>query len=259
MDCLVNKETLDEFYNNYIVLTLNNQQPALFLRCAQQCQKIISAYKGTFTEDCAQLNLLLWMIKHNLISVKDCLVAMGNVVMYMCDHFDEKYKAPKIFISHSTNDNLIVEKFVTMLEQLGVKQGQLFCSSVAGHGIPQGSGDIYDFICDEMSNDNLFVIMMLSKNYYKSPACLNEMGAAWIKQSAYQSILLPGFQYSQIEGAVNPRDMAFCLADKKNRKYALNDLKDRIICHLGLDNITQSLWERFRDTFLEETDCISES
>ena len=64
-----------------------------------------------------------------------------------------------------------------------------------------------------MDNDNLFFIMMLSKNYYKSSVCLNEMGAAWVKQSAYQSILLPGFQYTKIEGAVNQLDMTFRLAD----------------------------------------------
>ena len=257
MSCLVSRETLKDFYNNYIFLSFNSQQSALFRGCTQRCKEIISAYKGTFPDDCAQLDLLLWLSKRNVISDNNCLAVMGEVVKDMQAHFDEKYKAPKIFISHSTDDNPIVEKFVTMLEQMRVKQGQLFCSSVAGHGIPQGSGDIYDFIRNEMSNDNLFVIMMLSKNYYKSVACLNEMGAAWIKQSAYQSILLPGFQYSQIEGAVNPRDMAFCLSDEKNRKYALNDLKDRIISHLGLDDISQTLWERFRDKFLEETDCIS--
>ena len=231
---------------------------APFLICVQQCKEIISAYKGAFPCDCAQLDLLLWLRAHNLISPKDCLIAMGEVVKYMYDHFDEIYKAPKIFISHSTEDKPIVEKFVTMLEQMGVKQDQLFCSSVAGYGIPQGAGDLYDFIRNEMSNDNLFVIMMLSKNYYKSPACLNEMGAAWIKQSIYQSILLPGFQYSKIEGAVNPRDMSFRLSDKENRKYALNDLKDRIIGHLEMDDISQNRWERIRDTFLAEVDGISE-
>ena len=175
MNCLVTKETLNEFYDSYIVLSLSNQQTALFLRCVQRCKEIISAYKATFPCDCAQLDLLLWLRTHNLISIKDCLVAMSEVVKYMYDHFDEMYKAPKIFISHSTDDKPIVEKFVTMLEQMGVKQNQLFCSSVAGYGIPQGAGDLYDFIRNEMDSDNLFFIMMLSKNYYKSPVCLDSV------------------------------------------------------------------------------------
>lgn len=259
MNRLVTKETLVEFYDSYIVLSLRNHQlRAPFLSCVQRCKEIISTFKGAFPCDCAQLDLLLWLRTYNLISIKDCLVSMGEVVKYMYDHFDEIYKPPKIFISHSTDDRPIVEKFVTMLEQIGVKQEQLFCSSVAGYGIPQGVGDLYDFIRNEMNNDNLFVIMMLSKNYYKSPVCLNEMGAAWVKQSTYQSILFPGFQYSKIEGAVNPRDMTFHLADKDNRNYALNELKDRIIRHLGINDISQNRWERFRDKFLEEVDSMSE-
>ena len=101
MNCLVTKETLNEFYDSYIVLSLSNQQTALFLRCVQRCKEIISAYKAVFPCDCAQLDLLLWLRTHNLISIKDCLVAMSEVVKYMYDHFDEMYKAPKIFISHS--------------------------------------------------------------------------------------------------------------------------------------------------------------
>lgn len=259
MNCLVNKETLGEFYNSYIVFTLRNQQSEFYLKCIQRCQEIISAYKNAFPCDCAQLDLLLWLNARNLINIKDCLIAISEVVRYMYDHFDEIYKSPKIFISHSTNDEPIVERFVTMLGQIGVKQDQLFCSSVAGYEIPQGAGDLYDFIRNEMSNDNLFVILMLSENYYKSPVCLNEMGAAWVKQSTCQIILLPGFQYSKIEGVVNPRDITFRLDDKEKRNYALNDLKDCIISHLGLmDNLSQNHWERVRDKFLEEVDSISD-
>lgn len=257
MSCLVNKETLDDFQNNFIIPAFISQRADYIESCGKRCQEIISAYKTAFPEDCAQLDLLLWLRKRNLIGINECLTVMRGVAKDMYDHFDEIYKAPKIFISHSTDDKPVVEKFVTMLEQMGVKQGQLFCSSIAGYGIPQGAGDLYDFIRNEMSNDSLFVIMMLSKNYYNSPVCLNEMGAAWVKRSAYQSILLPGFKYSEIEGAVNPRDISLSLDDdKEKRNYALNGFKDRIIIHLGLDVIDQSLWERFRDKFTEEVDRI---
>ena len=91
MDCPVNKETLDEFYDSYIVLSLSNHQlKAPFLRCVQRCKEIISAYKVAFPCDCAQLDLLLWLRTHNLISIKDCLVAMSEVVKYMYDHFVRK-------------------------------------------------------------------------------------------------------------------------------------------------------------------------
>ena len=174
----------------------------------------------------------------------------------MVDEWDKRVKPKKIFISHSTDDREFVDKLVALLEKMGVQNKQLFCSSIQGYGIPQGSGDLYNFIRNEMSNDNLFVIMMLSENYYNSPVCLNEMGAAWVKQSKYQSILLPNFNYPDIKGAINPRDISFKLNDELNRKVALNELKDRIIDYLGLNNIDYNVWERIRDTFFKEVDQI---
>lgn len=224
----------------------------------QLCGEIISTYSGVFPIECGQFKLVKEMWAKGLCDKNLCVVLASNLVSKMLDYFDEKYKSPKVFISHSTNDVAIVEKLVTMLEQIGVKQSQLFCSSIAGYGIPQGAGDLYDYIRNEMSNDNLFVIMMLSPNYYSSPVCLNEMGAAWVKQSTYQSILLPGFRYSEIKGAVNPRDMSFSLSDRENRHLALNEFKDRIITHLGLTDINHTLWERFRDKFTDEVDQIAQ-
>lgn len=119
----------------------------------------------------------------------------------------------------------IVEAFVRLLESIGVTQQQLFCSSINAYGIPQGAGNIYDYIQNEMSNDNLFVIMMLSKNYYDSYMCLNEMGAVWIKKSKFQRILLPGFDFPNIKRAINPRNISFKLDDLENRDYSLNELK----------------------------------
>lgn len=201
----------------------------------------------------------LGLYKSNVLSLSQAVYCIKLALSQIEEQFENVYKAPKIFISHATADSIIVEKLVTMLEQIGVKQSQMFCSSITGYGIPQGAGDLYNYIRNEMSNDNLFVIMMLSSNYYSSPVCLNEMGATWVKMSAYQSILLPGFQYSEIKGAVNPRDMSFSLADRDNRNHSLNEFKDRIITHLGLENVDYNLWERFRDKFTAEVDQIATS
>ncbi len=251
------KVKLEAFAREIPVISKNITKAVYFL-FLQRCQEICSAYEGVFPVECGQLRMVEELWEKNLCDKKLCLQIALNLVARMATHFQSQYKAPKIFISHSTNDVAIVEKLVTMLEQIGVKQSQLFCSSIAGYGIPQGAGDLYDYIRNEMSNDNLFVIMMLSPNYYSSPVCLNEMGAAWVKQSAYQSILLPGFRYSEIKGAVNPRDMSFSLADRENRNLVLNEFKNRIIAHLGLSDIDHSLWERFRDKFTEEVDQIAQ-
>ncbi|ASB40914.1 hypothetical protein ADH66_09760 [Acutalibacter muris] len=72
----------------------------------------------------------------------------------MYNRFDETYLPPQIFMSHASNDYSIVEPFVIMLERIGVKQSQLFCSSIDGYHIPQGS-NIYDYLREKMSNNNL--------------------------------------------------------------------------------------------------------
>ncbi len=139
--------------------------------------------------------MLPWFLSYNLISAYKVLVALYEIVHHMYNRFDETYLPPQIFMSHASNDYSIVEPFVIMLERIGVKPFQLFCSSIDGYHIPQGS-NIYDYLREKMSTNNLFFIMMLSESYYKSAACLNEMGAAWIKQHKYQAILLPCIDYA---------------------------------------------------------------
>lgn len=156
----------------------------------------------------------------------------------------------KIFISHSSKDRKYVEKFVELLESMGLKNNQMFCSSVPGYTIPLGK-DIYDYLREEFTRNKLFVIYMLSENYYKSPACLNEMGAAWVLQTTYQSILLPGFSYKEINGAINPRTISLVLDNEETVNYRLNELKDNILKEFGLSVMDVNVWERKRNNFIK--------
>lgn len=81
---------------------------------------------------------------------------------------------------------------------------------------------------------------MLSKNYYESTACLNEMGATWILHKQYQTILLPGFEFKEIEGAINPRSISFKLDDKFYRNAAMGEFKDNIVEFLQLNQVDPS-------------------
>ena len=86
-------------------------------------------------------------------------------------------KSPKVFISHSSQDKDYVSCIVDFLEDIGLTQEQLFCSSIPGYGIPLDE-DIYDYLKQQFQEHNLHVILVLSDNYYQSVACMNEMGAA---------------------------------------------------------------------------------
>lgn len=254
----MDKQIIKKFYEKDIAIFENQKLTTrLFLIFQQECQKIISVYEELFPVECARLSQLLELAESRIISYSTCIKLIKELVFSMYERFDRIYKYPKIFISHSTKDREFVEKFVTMLEQLGVKRAQLFCSSISGYGIPQNVGNIYDYIRNEISNNDLFVIMMLSGNYYESPACLNEMGASWIRQSKYQCILLPGFSFPNIKGAISPHEMCFSVMDTEHRNQAANELRDRIIEHLELDCIDLSLWERFKNKFFTEVDRLS--
>ena len=159
-------------------------------------------------------------------------------------------KSPKVFISHSNQDKGYVTCLVDFLEDIGLAEEQLFCSSVPGYGIPLDE-DIYDYLKKQFQTHDLHVILVLSDNYYKSVACMNEMGAAWVLQNKYTTILLPGFEFKEIKGAINPRKIGLKLdSDLTEVKEKLGQLKDMLTQEFGLTNITDVRWERKRDDFI---------
>lgn len=213
----------------------------------------VNEYKEIFPGECE----ILRIYTSKIVTYKNFSSDDISFLYYITDvinkEFDIKVKPPKVFISHCEKDTCIVEKFVDLLSHIGISTNQLFCSSVPGYNIKQGSGNIYDYLREEFNN-NLFVIFMLSSNYYKSVPCLNEMGATWVLKKKYQSILLPGFEYSQIKGAIDPCDISFKLDDKKYRTSALGELKDNIVQFLELDNVDVSKWDYQRERFFSMID-----
>lgn len=159
-------------------------------------------------------------------------------------------KQPLLFISHASANEEIVTGLVEMLRTMGFNKNNLFCSSVPGYDIPEGE-DIYDFLQDKLIGYDLFVIFVLSESYYKSAACLNEMGASWVLKANYSTIILPGFNIPDIKGAVNPRKMAVVMEDTKRVKGKLTQLKDRLVEVFGLpDTVDDTIWENDRDKFI---------
>lgn len=163
----------------------------------------------------------------------------------------EVKKTKKIFISHSSEDKKYAEAFVHLLETMGLDEKTLFCSSVPGFWI-RTDDDIYDAIKAQFEEFDIHIFYLLSENYYNSPACLNEMGAAWMMQSRYSVFLLPGFEFKKIEGAINPRRISIKFDEpRKVVRTRLSDIKDDLIEELKLQEIPSSRWEEKRDIFLD--------
>lgn len=177
----------------------------------------------------------------------------------MCDRevLSMQLKSPKIFISHSSEDKDYVNCLVDFLEDIGLTQEQIFCSSVPGYGIPLNE-DIYEYLKKQFTNHNLHVILVLSSNYYASVACMNEMGAAWVLQSTYTTLLLPGYEFTEIKGAINPRQIGLKMdSDLTEVKDKLGQLKDTIITEFGLANIPDVRWERKRESFITSISLLA--
>lgn len=81
------------------------------------------------------------------------------------------------------------------------------------------------------------------------------MGATWFNSKKYTTILIPGFTYKEIEGAIDPTKMAIKLDDKGK----LNELKNEIINIFSIEKPDDNLWESCRDEVIKKVKEIAEN
>lgn len=160
-------------------------------------------------------------------------------------------KPVKIFISHSSKDKDYVKAFVDLLISMGInKPEQLFCSSYPSFDVKLNN-NIFDTLKQQYNDYRLYMVYMLSDNYYASPVSLNEMGAGWVLQYEGQCITLPGFDVTNIKGCVD-KDKIALVTDSSDFKLRLNEFKDQILSLMCLPSIENNLWEQKRDEFVNK-------
>lgn len=121
----------------------------------------------------------------------------------------------KIFISHSSKDKFYGQKLVELLINVGVKKDEIIFTSNRVYGIPVGQ-NIFDWLKSQITSKP-YVIFLLSPDYYKSIACLNEMGAAWIIENKQVSLFTPNFDLTSeafYSGVIDPRKVGFYINDE---------------------------------------------
>lgn len=144
---------------------------------------------------------------------------------------------PLIFLSHKSDDKNYGDLIAEFLTKLGVKRNQLIYSSHELHKIPLGK-NIFEYLRENI-NSNIFMIILWSDEYLESPACLNEMGAAWVVQCDYTNMYVPSFQFGNPkyhECAVDTRKMGAVLNGDKNCKANLFEFKNKIQKMFNLEN-----------------------
>ncbi len=148
-------------------------------------------------------------------------------------------KNPIIFLSHNSKDKKYGDALRDFIVGLGVRDEQLIYTSHAMHGVPLND-DIYDYIRKNI-NKNVYMIFLLSNNYFESSACLNEMGAAWVMHSDYTNIFLPDFDLhnEKFTGCVvSSSKMSIVLNGDNICNDRMIELKD-IICNMFELNISE--------------------
>lgn len=192
-------------------------------------------------------------LKAKLIVIRD------NIdFIYGVEGSSQKIKSPKIFISHSTEDSEYAQKIIDLLEFMGLTENSVFCSSVEGYGIGLGD-DIIETIHHQFYDYDLHIIFLLSKNYYSSCYSMNEMGAAWVLKNSYTLILLPQFDFKDMDGVVNRDKIGIKLDDDARKvRSGLNQLYKVIIEEFRLKRKNDDRWETKRDEFIKEIQNLSQ-
>ena len=138
-----------------------------------------------------------------------------------------KALADKVFVSHSSGDACFAEEIVDLLEVMGLPAEKIFCTSLAGYGVDLGE-NFLDTIRDQLFYEVL-VLFVLTKNFFQSPVCLCEMGAAWVLTREHIPILVPPFEFSEIDGVIPLTE-----GIRINEPLKLNLLKQKVESLFGI-------------------------
>lgn len=121
----------------------------------------------------------------------------------------------KIFISHASANKDYGNVLVNLLRQIGISAEEIIFTSNVAYGIPIGQ-NIFNWLKSQI-NEKPFVIYLLSKEYYSSIACLNEMGAAWVIENKHAVVFTHSFDFTIKDfhnGALDPREIGFHYNDE---------------------------------------------
>lgn len=148
----------------------------------------------------------------------------------------------KIFISHSSKDQHIIDAFVERILRIscGYTLSDIVYTSKQMTGVAPGE-KIPTFIKDNIYTSDI-VFFMISQNYKQSEVCLNEMGIAWALDRRIVPILLPDVSFSDI-GWLTSLNKAIRINDREGL--------DRLFSMLQRDNANIMDWNLQKEQFIK--------
>lgn len=167
-------------------------------------------------------------------TIVDCILSL-----------EERKNSKRIFISHSSKDKDIIEKFTDYVLMLGIglSHEDILCTSIEEMGIRNGE-DIRRHIRENVQEAD-FSFLMISQKYKESEICLNEMGAVWASNSIVRYYLLPDVDFSEIGWLCDTNK-----ADKLCDSVVLDALEEELIRFYCLPH-KGGIWSRQRQNFVD--------
>ena len=149
------------------------------------------------------------------------LVEVGSPLFLL--EKEEGKNRRKIFISHSSKDENIVENFTKNILRLGmgISPEDIFCTSINDMDVRTGE-EIKKHIKESVKYCD-YVFLMISENYNESVVCLNEMGAAWVLEKQVKLFLLPETTIEDLGWVYNTN-----IASKIEERATLNSLYEEL-------------------------------
>ena len=161
-------------------------------------------------------------------------------------------KKPLVFISHKSSQTPFVTALVNLLVKCGFTKDNLFCSSVPGYNIGLDQ-DIVETLRKKFVDYDLYVIFVLSTDFFQSPYCLNEMGAAWVLQKKNSIIITLDTDESQIGGVVNKNQARVSIKDAPQLFSArMKELRNNLLEFAKLPDVTEDDWNKIYGEFIEK-------
>ena len=165
----------------------------------------------------------------------------------------DKKKCPLIFISHCGKQKAFVKALEELFESCGFSGDNMFCSSVPGFNIDEGE-DIVDTLRKKFVDYNLYVIYVLSSEFFDSSYCMNEVGAAWVLQVANSIIETRDLDEAKIDGVISKTKnrISFKNDDDDILYDKMIELRNKILVFVGLGDVSESNWRRYYDNFQDK-------
>lgn len=211
--------------------------------CSDESVKndVVTIIKNAHSNSISQYNKLMGTLR--------ALESKPQYIVY--ENKNNKNKTKKIFVSHCSKDKYIVNKFVDLIKSIGVKNDQIYYSSYEETGA-EYLEDCFDRIEQEFIENELLVIFMISRDFYKSEVCMAETGATWVLcKKNYIPVILPPYEYNNIGGVVRSTQNSLLL-DSPEISVKLEKLKEKIEEFLEIeDKVSSTEWTRKKEEFIE--------